>query len=150
MDVAVAVSQASVYTVTINGEQYNYTSADGDEADVIRGLKAAITNSEYVVTVEDGNTLRIVDTVKTRNNTLVLSDNLTTRSVTTIAQFLIRTDFWGQREYTSGIFGWWRGERSLFLFQIPECNYKRKSVQFIPQRSESKLKFRCCEGGLRS
>lgn len=101
VDVAVAVSQASVYTVTINGEQYNYTSADGDEADVIRGLKAAITNSEYVVTVEDGNTLRIGDTVKTRNNTLVLSDNLTTRSVTTIAQFL--TEEYGRIVLPTGI-----------------------------------------------
>lgn len=101
VDVAVAVLQASIYTVTINGEQYNYTSADVDEAAVIQGLKAAITNSEYVVTVEDGNTLRIVDTIKTRNNTLVLSDNLTTRSVTTIAQFF--TEEYGRIVLPTGI-----------------------------------------------
>lgn len=88
VDISVAVPQDAVYTVTINGDQYHYTSRDSDEAKIIQGLRDAITDPGYTVTVEEGNILRIMDTVKTRSNTLVLSDNLTTSSVTTIVQFL--------------------------------------------------------------
>lgn len=84
--VKVASAQIAVYTLTINGEQYSYSSTDGVENSILNGLKAAITNDEYFVTISE-EYLVIKDTIKTRSNTLVLSDNLTTGSVTTIANF---------------------------------------------------------------
>ena len=101
VDIVVAALQNAVYSVTINGNQYSYSSSDGDEAAIIEGLKKAISDAQYTVTVEEGNVLRIVDTVKTRSNTLVLSDNLTTSKVTTIVQFL--TEDYGKITLPYGI-----------------------------------------------
>ena len=82
------VENEAVYTVTINGNQYSYSNADGSEGDILEGLKAVITNAEYLVEFNaSDNILKITDTVKSRGNALVLSDNLTTSSVTTIANF---------------------------------------------------------------
>lgn len=85
----VAVVEAdAVYTVTINGDQYSYANKDGSEMDILDGLKSAITNTEYTVEIDEAESiLKITDTVKSRENVLILSDNLTTRSVTTIANF---------------------------------------------------------------
>lgn len=83
-----AVESEALYTVTINGNQYVYLNSNGSEGDILEGLKAAITNDEYIVEFNTSeNMLKITDTVKTRGNALVLSDNLTTSSVTTIANF---------------------------------------------------------------
>lgn len=101
VDIIVAASQNGIYAVTINGNQYSYSSDNGDEGEIVQGLKAAITDKQYTVTVEEGNVLRIVDTVKTRSNTLVLSDNLTTSKVTTIVQFL--TEDYGKITLPYGI-----------------------------------------------
>ena len=87
VEIVIAAAQKAVYSVTINGNQYSYSSVDGVESDILDGLKAAIKNAEYQVEVE-GSTLKITDTVKSRSNVLTLSDNLTTSSVTTIANFL--------------------------------------------------------------
>lgn len=85
--VAVVESKA-LYTVTINGSQYSYSNTGNSEADILAGLKDAITNAEYIVEYDSSNhVLKIIDTVKSRGNILVLSDNLTTSSVTTIANF---------------------------------------------------------------
>lgn len=82
------VETGAVYTVTINGSQYSYSNTDGSEGDILEGLKAAITNTGYTVESNaTGNILKVTDTVKSRGNVLVLSDNLTTSSVTTIANF---------------------------------------------------------------
>ena len=82
------VENEAVYTVTINGNQYSYSNTDGSEGDILEGLKAVITNAEYAVEFNaSDNILKITDTVKSRGNALVLSDNLTTSSVTTIANF---------------------------------------------------------------
>lgn len=101
VDIIVAASQNSIYSVTINGNQYSYSSSNGDEGEIVQGLKTAITDKQYTVSVEEGNVLRIVDTVKTRSNTLVLSDNLTTSKVTTIVQFL--TEDYGKITLPYGI-----------------------------------------------
>lgn len=101
VDIAVAAADAGVFTVTINGDQYSYSGTGEDESAVINGLRDAIINPEYTVTVEENNVLRISDTVKTRSNTLILSDNLTTKSVTVIAQFL--TEEYGKVVLPTGI-----------------------------------------------
>ena len=101
VDIAVAAAQTGVYSITINGSQYSYQSKDTVESNIINGLKNVITDDEYTVSVEEGNVLRIADTVKTRSNALVLSDNLTTKKVTVIAQFL--TEEYGKITLPHGI-----------------------------------------------
>lgn len=84
--IKIAAAHAGVYTIALNGVQYSYSSTDGAASDILSGLKAAVTDLEYELQVEDGK-LTIQDTIKTRNNVLVLSENLTTDKVTTIANF---------------------------------------------------------------
>lgn len=85
----VSVQSNGMYTIAINGSQYHYFNTDGGEAEILEGLRAAITDVEYMVAVEaKTNVLIIQDTVKSRGNGLILSDNLTTSRVTTIANFL--------------------------------------------------------------
>ena len=83
-----AVESGGVYSVSINGDQYSHMNESGSEGDILEGLSKVITNADYTVTfVASENILRIEDTMKSRANALVLSDNLTTSSVTTIANF---------------------------------------------------------------
>ena len=84
-----SVQSNGMYTIAINGSQYHYFNVDGGEVEILEGLRAAITDVEYMVAVEaKTNVLVIQDTVKSRGNGLILSDNLTTSRVTTIANFL--------------------------------------------------------------
>lgn len=84
--VRVAAVHAGVYTIALNGVQYSYSSADGTANDILAGLQAAVTDTEYELQIEE-NKLILQDTIKTRNNVLVLSEGLTTDKVTTIANF---------------------------------------------------------------
>ncbi len=82
------VERGAVYTVTINGKQYSYLNSEDSEKNILEGIKEAMSLTEYVVELgADNNILEITDTMKSRKNLLVLSDNLTTCSVTTIANF---------------------------------------------------------------
>lgn len=84
--VKTAVVSNVLYAITINGTMYSYTNNGGTSDDIIAGLKTAITSDEYNLTVEDG-CLVIKDALSSRNNVVVLSDNLTTESVTSLAIF---------------------------------------------------------------
>ncbi len=84
--IKVAAARTGVYTIAINGVQYSYSSIDGSEKDILAGLQAAVTEEGFHVRV-DGSLLVLEDTIKARSNTLVLSENLTTDYVTTIANF---------------------------------------------------------------
>lgn len=85
-----AVQDGGVYGITIGGSQYSYSNAEGGtEEAILRGLGAAVKDAAYSVKVDtDACELVIRDTVKGRGNLLVLTDNLTTCSVTTVANFL--------------------------------------------------------------
>lgn len=98
--IAVAVPQAAVYTITINGDRYSYSSMDEEEPHILEGLRKAVHNADYSVKVENG-VLVIDDTMKGRSNLLVLSENLTTQSVTTIANFF--TEKYGKVTLPYGI-----------------------------------------------
>lgn len=100
VSIKVASAEIGVYTITINGNQYSYSSVDGAEEDIIAGLAAAITDPGYTVTTAD-NTITIVDKTISRSNVLILSDNLTTSSVTVIATFL--TEDYGKITLPYGI-----------------------------------------------
>lgn len=100
--VSVAAAQIAVYSITINGDQYAYKSTEGEDLEILEGLAAAITTEEYKVSVnEEAMTLSIEDKTKTRNNVLVLTDNLTTTSVTVIANFF--TNDYGKITLPHGI-----------------------------------------------
>lgn len=97
-----SVEANTVYSFTINGEQYNYSSQSVDEMEILVGLQTLIKNSEYKVEIDrEENLLIFQDTVKGRSNTIVLSDNLTTKEVTTIASFF--TEEYGSISIPNGL-----------------------------------------------
>lgn len=88
VSVIVASEDTGVYTVSINGNQYSYSNPPGGKsAAILEGLAAAIKDEGYEVKLED-DALVIEDKTKTRENVLTLTDNLTTSSVTSLANFL--------------------------------------------------------------
>lgn len=100
VSIKVASAEVGVYSVTISGSQYSFSSPDGVEEDIITGLAKAITDDGYTITAEN-NTLTIEDKTISRSNVLILSDNLTTSSVTVIATFL--TEEYGKVTLPHGI-----------------------------------------------
>lgn len=100
VSIKVASAEVGVYSVTINGSQYSFSSPEGVEEDIITGLAKAITDDGYTITAKN-NTLTIEDKTISRSNVLILSDNLTTSSVTVIATFL--TEEYGKIALPYGI-----------------------------------------------
>ncbi len=88
VSIIVASEDTGVYTVSINGNQYSYSNPQGGKSSaILAGLAAAIKDEGYEVKVEE-DVLIINDKTKTRENVLTLTDNLTTSSVTSLANFL--------------------------------------------------------------
>lgn len=77
------------YSVSINGLEYIYTfDGNGTKKQILEGLKKEIDGTGYTVEVDTENfILKIADKMLGRSNVLVLSENLTTVEVTTIASF---------------------------------------------------------------
>lgn len=93
--IRVASNEPGIYSVSINGNQYSYSHSTGEDISIIHGLAAAITNADYKITVDtEDNCLIIEDITIARSNALVLSENLTTAEVTTIATF--GTEYYGK------------------------------------------------------
>ncbi len=88
-NIRVAAAQAGmVYSMAIDGEQYSYCSNSADEVEILTGLQSAAVNSGYIVAVHgEEKLLSIENSITGKSSTLVLSDNLTTSEVTTIANF---------------------------------------------------------------
>lgn len=83
-----APASGEIYSVSINGVQFSYTSASEDELSILQGLCDATSADGYTVSVDESNiTLDIEDETVSRSGVLVLSDNLTTSSVTVLADF---------------------------------------------------------------
>ena len=96
-----AEETGQIYSVSINGVQYSYTSTSADALAILNGLAAAITISGYTVSVDSTNVLlKIEDQTAARSGVLVLSDNLTTASVTVIADFA--TNDYGRYIFPNG------------------------------------------------
>lgn len=101
IEIKVAAISANVsYSVTINGDKYEYVSTTASEASILNGLKTAIKNADYSMEVE-GKVLRITDTNVRRDNVFTLSSNLTTSSVTVIAQYA--TEEYGRITIPNGL-----------------------------------------------
>lgn len=81
----VAVENAN-YSVTINGSEYIYTNNSNDKAALVTGIANSLRNSDFNVNV-DGDGIIIADKLLGRVSKLVLSSNLTTDYIVTIASF---------------------------------------------------------------
>lgn len=96
---AEAVGQ--IYSVSINGVQYSYTSQSSDALSILSGLANAISAAGYTISVDSNSVLlAIEDQTVSRSGVLVLSDNLTTSSVTVIADFA--TNDYGRYIFPNG------------------------------------------------
>ncbi len=83
-----APAAGEIYSLSINGVQFSYTSISDDELQIIQGLCAVLNPDGYKVRVNKNDiTLEIEDEIVSRSGVLVLSDNLTTASVTVLADF---------------------------------------------------------------
>lgn len=96
-----AEATGQIYSVSINGVQYSYTSQKSDALSILNGLASAIAAEGYSVRVDTNNVLlSIEDQTVSRSGVLVLSDNLTTSSVTVIADFA--TNDYGRYIFPNG------------------------------------------------
>lgn len=83
-----SLGTGDVYTVAINGAVYSYAPTDPGAAAILKGLAAAIRDEDFTVAMDEENELlRIEAKDITSTNVLVLSENLTTDTVTTIITF---------------------------------------------------------------
>lgn len=87
----ISVSADSPYAVALNGNVYSYSPTLSDsEQSIAEGISRAITSSEFTTTVESiGGRPAVSIAAKdvSSNNVLILSENLTTDSVTSIVNF---------------------------------------------------------------
>ena len=81
----VAVENAN-YSITINGSEYIYSNNSNDKAALVIGIANSLRNSDFNVNV-DGDGIIIADKLLGRVSKLVLSSNLTTDYIVTIASF---------------------------------------------------------------
>ena len=81
----VAVENAN-YSITINGSEYIYTNNSNNKAALVTGIANSLRNSDFNVSV-DGDGIIIADKLLGRVSKLVLSSNLTTDYIVTIASF---------------------------------------------------------------
>ena len=81
----VAVENAN-YSITINGSEYIYTNNSNDKAALVTGIANSLRNSDFNVNVDDDGII-IADKLLGRVSKLVLSSNLTTDYIVTIASF---------------------------------------------------------------
>lgn len=82
----VVVVENANYSITINGSEYIYTNNSNDKAALVIGIANSLRNSDFNVNV-DGDGIIIADKLLGRVSKLVLSSNLTTDYIVTIASF---------------------------------------------------------------
>lgn len=83
-----SLGTGDVYTAAINGAVFSYTPEAADVGTILKGLAAAITDDDFTAIVDEENALLKIEAVdKTSTNALVLSENLTTATVTSILTF---------------------------------------------------------------
>ena len=83
-----AFTASSPYTVALNGAVYSYSSRSTSAAQVLAGLQAAIVDADFTAEIDSERNMLVVsanDLAST--NVLILSENLTTETVTSIITF---------------------------------------------------------------
>lgn len=84
----VSASKGSTYTAAVNGTVYSYVSTSATAANILSGLASAITDSSFTKTVDSDNALLTIEATDLASvNVLVLSENLTTETVTCVVTF---------------------------------------------------------------
>lgn len=88
----VSLQAGEAYTVALNGSLFSYTCKPSDDSEaILSGLKdliAADQSKAFNASVDTENTLLVIEAVEVQsNNSMLLTDNLTTESVTTIISF---------------------------------------------------------------
>ena len=77
-----------VYTVAINGAVFSYVSEAANTMTVLQGIAAAIGDKEFVATVDEKDEQLCIEAKDIAStNVLILSENLTTETVTSIITF---------------------------------------------------------------
>lgn len=83
----ISLEENDVYTVGINGDLYSVSSGEEPNGEsILQALAAKIPAEDFTATVADG-MLLIEDKNQQGNNTLLLSENLTTDSVSSLINF---------------------------------------------------------------
>lgn len=77
-----------IYTVAINGAVFSYVSESADVLAILNGVAAAISDREFTASVEEKDELLCIEAKDIAStNVLILSENLTTETVTSIITF---------------------------------------------------------------
>lgn len=87
--IKVASAEANeAYTVALNGTVIPYSSATANPVDILKGLASVIKTEDFTITVDELNERLIIEAKDLiSQNTLVLSENLTTDTVTCVISF---------------------------------------------------------------
>lgn len=88
----VSLQAGEAYTVALNGTLFSYTAQPRDEPEaILSGIEALITadeNKAFTASVDAENALLVIEAANVETeNTMLLTDNLTTHSVTAIINF---------------------------------------------------------------
>lgn len=84
----VAASPNGVYTVALNGSVFSYVAKTTDYLEILNGLKEVIKDEYFTTEVDAENLLLKIDAVDLRStNAMILSENLTTETVTSVITF---------------------------------------------------------------
>lgn len=78
----------NVYTVAINGTVFSFTPTTANASDILNGIAAAITDTSFETSVDEENEILNLEAVElSSTNTLILSENLTTETITCVYSF---------------------------------------------------------------
>lgn len=83
----ISVGRNDIYTIGINGELYSVSSGeDPREQNILQGLADKLPKENYTTTIQEGKLL-IEDKNIQKSNVLLLSENMTTASVSSLITF---------------------------------------------------------------
>lgn len=89
VSIRVSAEESGEYLVSVNGTEFSYINESGDEEVILTNLAEKINIEDVDVSVDSEEMLLVIkDSLPTRHNKLVLSDNLTTEKVTTVSNSL--------------------------------------------------------------
>ena len=84
----VSVEDNDVYTVAINGDVYSYSPEIADEHAILNGIAGVIDKEDFDVLIDEEEMLLSIEAKdRTSTNVLILSENITTETVTSIITF---------------------------------------------------------------
>lgn len=83
-----ALGIGETYTVAINGSVFSFAPEEREALSILHGLAECITDKDFTATVDEEKELLNIEAVdETSTNVMVLSENLTTETVTSILTF---------------------------------------------------------------